>query len=145
MTTVIICISIGGFIRVGGKLQSRISYDIRQDGFANLQALSFSYFNRRPVGWLMARMTADCDRLSNILVWGFLDAVWGGSMMIGIIIAMFWLHPVLASVVLCVMPVLAMASVFFQRRLLISARAATAINSRITANYNESILSLIHI
>jgi len=139
LTTVVITVSIGGFIRIGGKLQTRISYDIRCDGFANLQALSFSYFNRRPVGWLMARMTADCDRLSNILVWGFLDAVWGVTMMIGIIIAMFWLHPVLATVVLCVLPVLAVVSLFFQRRLLTSARAATVINSRITANYNEAI------
>jgi len=139
LTTVVISIAIGGFIRVGGKLQNRISYDIRQDGFANLQALSYSYFNHRPVGWLMARMTADCDRLSNIVVWGFLDAVWGFTMMIGIIIAMYWLHPLLATVVLCVMPVLALVSVYFQRRLLTSARAATVINSRITANYNESI------
>ena len=139
LTTVVICVSIGGFIRIGGKLKNRISYDIRQDGFANLQALSFSYFNQRPVGWLMARMTADCDRLSNILVWGFLDAVWGSAMMFGIIVAMLWLHPVLAGVVLCVMPVLAVASVYFEKHLLVSARAATSINSRITANYNESI------
>jgi len=139
VVTICISLAIGGFIRVGGKLETRISSDIRRDGFANLQALSFNYFNRRPVGWLMARMTADCDRLSNILVWGFLDAVWGSVMMIGIIIAMFWLHPQLALVVLCVMPALAVASVYFQRRLLISARAATVINSRITASYNESI------
>ncbi len=139
LTTVVITVSITGFIRMGGKLETRISYDIRCDGFANLQALSFSYFNQRPVGWLMARMTADCDRLSNILVWGFLDAVWGSTMMVGIIIAMFWLHPLLATVVICVMPFLAIASVYFQRRLLISARAATSINSRITASYNEAI------
>lgn len=139
LTTVVITLSISGFIRIGGKLETRISYEIRCDGFANLQALSFSYFNQRPVGWLMARMTADCDRLSNILVWGFLDAVWGCTMMIGIIIAMFWLHPLLATIVLCVMPFLAIASVYFQRRLLLSARAATSINSLITASYNEAI------
>lgn len=139
LVTIVIGLSIGGFIRIGGKLETRIGSDIRRDGFANLQALSFSYFNQRPVGWLMARMTADCERLSNILVWGLLDAVWGSTMMIGIIIAMFWLHPLLATIVLCVLPPLAIASVYFQRRLLSSARAATAINSRITANYNEAI------
>jgi len=139
LTTIVITVSIGGFIRIGGKLNTRISHDIRKDGFANLQALSFSYFNHRPVGWLMARMTSDCDRLSNILVWGFLDAVWGSTMMIGIIIAMFWLHPLLATIVLCVLPVLAVVSIYFQRRLLISARAATVVNSRITASYNEAI------
>lgn len=139
LTTLVVSVSIGGFIRVGGKLKNRISYDIRRDGFANLQALSFSYFNQRPVGWLMARMTADCDRLSNILVWGFLDAVWGSTMMIGIVIAMFWLHPLLATVVLCVLPIVAVVSVYFQRRLLSSARIATVINSRITSSYNEAI------
>ena len=143
LTTVVITLSISGFIRIGGKLETRISYDIRKDGFENLQALSFSYYNRRPVGWLMARMTADCDRLSNILVWGFLDAVWGSTMMIGIIIAMFWLQPILAMIVLCVLPALAITSVYFQRQLLISARAATSINSRITASYNEAISGVV--
>ena len=143
LTTIVITLSISGFIRIGGKLETRISYDIRKDGFENLQALSFSYYNRRPVGWLMARMTADCDRLSNILVWGFLDAVWGSTMMIGIIIAMFWLQPILAMIVLCVLPALAITSVYFQRQLLISARAATSINSRITASYNEAISGVV--
>ncbi len=143
LTTVIVVISIGGFIRIGGLLQSLISHDIRRDGFARLQELSFSYFNQRPVGWLMARMTADCDRLSNILVWGFLDTVWGLAMMLGIGVAMIWLNPFLALIVLAILPVLGMASVFFQRRLLRSARAATAINSRVTASYNEAITGVL--
>ena len=45
LTTVVITLSISGFIRIGGKLETRISYDIRKDGFENLQALSFSYYN----------------------------------------------------------------------------------------------------
>jgi len=143
MTTVTIVLSIGGFIRVGGLLQSLISHDIRRDGFSRLQELSFSYFNHRPVGWLMARMTADCDRLSNILVWGFLDTVWGLSLMLGISVAMIWLNPFLALVVLSILPVLAIASVYFQRRLLESARTATAINSRVTAEYNEAITGVL--
>ena len=143
LATITIAASICGFIRTGGKLQSAISHDIRRDGFKRLQTLSFSYFNHRPVGWLMARMTADCDRLSNILVWGFLDLVWGVTMMLGVVLAMLWLNPMLAAIVLAVMPLLAWASVFFQRRLLHSARTATAINSRITASYNEAITGVL--
>lgn len=137
--TVIISLSICGFVRMGGLLQSRISHDVRRDGFARLQSLSFSYFDRRPVGWLMARMTSDCDRLSSVLVWGLLDTIWGLSMMIGIAIAMMILSPLLAGVVLVVMPVLLYASLFFQNRLLASARESARINSRVTASYNESI------
>ena len=143
LTTIMITLSIGGFIRVSGLLESRISHDIRRDGFINLQALPFSYYNHRPVGWLMARMTADCDRLSNILVWGLVDAIWGLTLMSGISIAMILLDVRLALVVLSIIPVLAVASAFFQRRLLQSARSATGINSRVTASYNEAITGVL--
>jgi len=143
LVTVVISISICGFIRIAGKLDCAISHDIRRDGFDRIQTLSFSYFNKKPVGWLMARMTADCDRLSSVLVWGFLDIAWGLTMILGVIIAMFWLNPLLACVVLIVMPLLAIVSAYFQRRLLVSARAATAINSRITATYNEAITGVV--
>ena len=75
--TLVAGISIGGFIWLGGRIRTHVSHDIRADGFANLQKLSFDYYDYRPVGWLMARMTSDCERLSNIMAWGFLDLVWG--------------------------------------------------------------------
>ncbi|MFV2091341.1 MAG: ABC transporter transmembrane domain-containing protein, partial [Pseudomonadales bacterium] len=84
LCTVMIALSVGGFIWMGGKIRTHVSHDIRRDGFANLQRLSFSFYDYRPVGWLMARMTSDCERLSNILAWGFLDLIWGTTMMIGI-------------------------------------------------------------
>ena len=80
---------------------------IRRDGFDTLQNLSFSYFDHRPVGWLMARMTSDCERLSNILAWGVLDFTWGITVLTGIGIAMFVLDWQLACVVLAVIPLLA--------------------------------------
>ncbi len=48
---------------MGGKIRTHVSHDIRRDGFANLQRLSFSFYDYRPVGWLMARMTSDCAPL----------------------------------------------------------------------------------
>ena len=65
--TVLLACSVVGFIWFGGKLRTHVAHDIRMDGFNNLQCLSFSYYDYRPVGWLMARMTSDCERLSNCL------------------------------------------------------------------------------
>ena len=87
--TVLLAMSVGIFIWRAGSIRTSVAHDIRRDGFENLQRLSFSYFDYRPVGWLMARMTSDCERLSNILAWGFLDLVWGSTMMLGIALAMF--------------------------------------------------------
>lgn len=141
--TVCIAFSIGGFILMAGKLRTHISHDIRRDGFENLQRLSFSFYDYRPVGWLMARMTSDSERLSNILAWGFLDLVWGSTMMAGIAIAMFVMSPKLALVVLSVIPLLAWISARFQKRILKSARQVRATNSRITGSFNEAIMGVL--
>ncbi|MEM1437204.1 MAG: ABC transporter transmembrane domain-containing protein, partial [Pseudomonadota bacterium] len=141
--TLTIAGAIGGFVWMGGKLRTHISHDIRADGFDNLQRLSFSFYDYRPVGWLMARMTSDCERLSNILAWGFLDLIWGSTMMLGIACAMLVMNAKLAVVVLAIIPVLGWVSVKFQRRILTSARRVRATNSRITASYNEAIMGVL--
>ena len=139
---VLIATSISSFIWFGGKLRTHVSHDIRRDGFENLQHLSFSYYDFRPVGWLMARMTSDIERLSNILAWGLLDLVWGSTMMVGISIAMMTMRLPLAAVVLSVVPVLAWMSLNFQRRILGSARRVRKTNSKITGSFNESIMGV---
>jgi ATP-binding cassette subfamily B protein len=141
--TLVICLSIGGFIWMAGKIRTHISHDIRRDGFENLQRLSFSFYDYRPVGWLMARMTSDSERLSNILAWGFLDLVWGFTMMLGIAIAMFIMDWKLALVVFSVIPFLGWISARFQRRILTSARMVRSTNSRITGSFNEAIMGVL--
>ena len=42
------------FVRGAGRLEMDMSYDIRQDAFAKLQQLSFSFYDTTSVGWLMA-------------------------------------------------------------------------------------------
>ncbi len=140
--TLLLGLSVGGFIWFGGKLRTHVAHDIRMDGFCNLQRLSFSYYDFRPVGWLMARMTSDCERLSNILAWGLLDLVWGCTMMLGIAIAMLYMDFTLGLITLSVLPVLAWVSLNFQQRILSSARVVRKTNSRITGTYNESIMGV---
>ncbi|MGI9324380.1 MAG: ABC transporter ATP-binding protein [Pseudomonadales bacterium] len=141
--TLLAGLSIGGFIWLGGKIRTHVSHDIRADGFENLQRLSFDYYDYRPVGWLMARMTSDCERLSNIMAWGFLDLVWGTTMMIGIAGAMLFMNVKLALLVLAILPLLGWISARFQRRILTSARVVRATNSRITGSYNEAIMGVL--
>lgn len=140
--TLLLSLAVGGFIWFGGKIRTHVAHDIRMDGFRNLQRLSFNYYDFRPVGWLMARMTSDCERLSNILAWGMLDLIWGSTMMIGIAIAMLFMDFTLGLIVLSVLPILAWVSMYFQKRILRSARLVRKTNSRITGSYNESIMGV---
>ena len=131
-----------GFISVGGRMRTGVGHDIRKEGFENLQELSFSFYDRRPVGWLMARMTSDCERLTNILVWGLLDIVWGFTTMLGVTVAMLAVDWRLALTILAVVPPLAWISHVFQRRILESSRVVRKTNSRLTASYNEGIMGV---
>jgi len=140
--TIVLSLSVGGFIWMGGKIRTHVSHDIRRDGFENLQRLSFSYYDHRPVGWLMARMTSDCERLSNILAWGVLDLVWGLSLMAGIAIVMMIMNLKLALLILSIIPLLVWVSINFKRRILTSAREVRRTNSRITGAYNEAIMGV---
>jgi ATP-binding cassette, subfamily B, bacterial len=130
------------FIVFGGQLATGYAYDIRRAAFSRLQELSFSYFDKRPVGWLMARLTSDTERVSNVIPWFLLDLAWGLSLIIGIAVMMFLLNPTLAAYVILIMPPLVIVSIIFQRRLLESQRAVRKVNSQITAGFNESIMGV---
>lgn len=140
--TVCLCANIWGFIACAGKIRTHVSHDIRRDAFSRLQDLSFSFYDTKPVGWLMARLTSDCNRLSNILAWGVMDLIWGSTLMVGISLAMLIYNWKLALTVLAVVPLLFAVSVFFRKRILRTSRLVRKTNSRITAVYNEGIVGV---
>ncbi len=130
------------FIRLAGQIATGVAHDLRRDAFARLQELSFSYYDVRPVGWLMTRLTSDCSKLSSLIPWFVLDLVWGSCTIVGIVVAMLLLHWPLALTVMLIVPPLVVVSVFFQRKLLQSSRLMRKTNSQITANFNESMMGV---
>ncbi len=140
---VVIMITIGSmvftFIMRAGSVQRKLSYSLRQQAFEKLHKLPFSYYDKTPVGWIMARMTSDSRNLSDILSWSIIDMVWGGLMMIFITIFMFLTNWKLALIVLSVMPFLIWASIYFRKKILRSYRKIRKENSKITGAFNEGI------
>ena len=127
------------FIMFAGRIATGVAFDLRRAGFARLQELSFSYYDTRPVGWILARLTSDCMKVSSLLPWLLFDVFWGLSYIVMISIAMLFLNWVLALAVFCIIPLLAFISIYFQRKLLKSSRMMRRTNSQITAAFSESI------
>jgi ATP-binding cassette, subfamily B, bacterial len=127
------------FIVLAGLITARVSYDLRSIAFAHLQRLSFSFFDRKAVGWLMARLTSDVSTLSQVMGWALLDIMWGVTVVLLSAVAMFILNWKLALIVLLIVPPLALISWYFQRRLLRTNRALKKVNSLSTASFNEAI------
>ncbi len=127
------------FIYLAGILGERIKYDLRQKMFDHLQNLSFSYFDRTPVGWIMSRVMSDSTRIAELVTWGLLDTTWGLVGISSAIIFMLIINWRLALIVFAIIPLLIIVAGEFKRRILVQFRLVRKLNSMITGAYNENI------
>ncbi len=132
-------VGVFGFIFLTGILGERIRYDLRKKLFDHLQELSFSYFDRTPVGWIMARVTSDTDRIAELVTWGLLDTTWGLLNIVTAVYFMVIINWKLALLVLGIIPVLMVVAAQFKKKILVEFRRVRKLNSKITAAYNENI------
>jgi len=120
-------------------VEMTLSRDIRRALFVHLQELSFSYYNATPVGYMLARAMSDTGRIGGLVGWGIVDVIYSAAYVLGVLAVMFTLNWKLALLVVTVVPLIAAASAFFQKRILKANREVRRINSRITSAYNEGI------
>ena len=131
------------FISRAGKLEMAIAYDIRQDAFKKLQELSFSYYDKTAVGYIMARMIGDIPRLSDMIACSLTDILWSRGFVIGCTVMMLSMNWRLALLVLIVVPPIAILCAWFQKRILQQHRIVRKQNSRITGAFNEGIMGAV--
>ncbi|MDR2867899.1 MAG: ABC transporter ATP-binding protein/permease [Acholeplasmatales bacterium] len=128
------------FISKAGEIEAYTSYELRKQSFENLQRLSFSYYDKTQHGWLMARLTSDSRKLSNILSWGLVDLIWTLAYAIFILIMLFISDWRLALGFLVVLPIMFLISFAINRKILKQNRIARRFNSQSTAKYNEAFM-----
>ena len=122
-----------------GKVEMYVGRDMKKASFDHLQTLSFSYFNQNSVGYVHARVMSDTSRVGGMVSWGVMDSVWNMTYLIGGIIVMLSLNWKLALMVLVIIPIIALATTYFQKIMVVLNRKIREINSRITGNFNEGI------
>lgn len=131
-------LTVYGFIYQGGIIEANVSYDLRKEAFKTLQKLPFSYYDVTPQGWIMARMTSDARRLSQVISWGLIDFVWSILLMIATLIMLYFYNTILALIVTCSLPLMFLVTIFFRKRVLLRHREARHYNSELTAKFSES-------
>jgi ATP-binding cassette subfamily B protein len=127
------------FIYLAGLLGERIQYDLRRSMFTRLQELSFSYFDRTPVGWIISRVTSDPSKVADLVTWGLLDSTWATMSIISAMAFMLYLKWDLGILVFLTIPVLVFAGALFKQRIIRQYRKVRQVNSKITASFNETI------
>jgi len=127
------------FIYLCGVLGQRVVYDMRKRMFDHMQTLSFSYFDRTPIGWLMSRVTSDSERIADLVTWGMLDVTWAVLTVVTALAFMFTINWQLTLIVMLMLPVLLYVAIWFKKRILAEYRITRKINSKITGSLNENI------
>ena len=136
---IILSLSVFMFISFAGKIQEYVMFDIRQDLFRKLQELSFSFYDKSAVGWLMSRITSDTIKVTELISWGFIECIWGFGMITFCLIAMFIYNVKLALIVTLTIPLLTLVSFKIRKLILKYSRESRRYNSEITASFNEHI------
>jgi len=80
--------------------------DLRRVIVQHTLSRSQAFFDRQPVGRLLTRATGDLEALGDTLTEGAITVVLDALLVVGILIAMFVLHPGLTMVMLAVAPAL---------------------------------------
>ncbi len=128
------------FCFLAGRVEVGMCHRIRKMAFKRLQEQPFSYYDKTPVGYMLARMTSDTQRLGDTIGWGLIDLLWSGFYIIFIAITMLIRNWQMSLVVLAVLPMIAVVAVYFQKKILTSYREVRKVNSKITGAFNEGIM-----
>lgn len=94
-------------------LSQNIAFELRNDLFAKIQRLSFSYHDRNRTGQLMIRATDDIEKLRLFLGQGLLLALQSFILLVGTLLILLFSNARLTLVVLPLLPLSLVAFVLF--------------------------------
>jgi len=94
-------------------LSHRFSYDIRNEFYQRLQALSFTFHDRTQTGDIMSRLTGDISETERFVGFGLLELSNSLLLLVGVIIAMLLENSTLALIALIPIPILVAATIRF--------------------------------
>jgi ATP-binding cassette subfamily B multidrug efflux pump len=92
------------------SVSQRALRQVRQDLFAKLQSLSLSFFDSRPHGEVMSRLTNDVETINNVLTHSVTQLISSVLTTTGVVIVMLSMDPMLAGVSLVTIPLVLVIS-----------------------------------
>jgi ATP-binding cassette, subfamily B, multidrug efflux pump len=131
----------GQVYQVGSIGQSLLA-SMRARIFERLQHLPLRFFDRRPVGDLMSRVTNDVDTLNQLFSQGLTQLLGSLFSLIGIVVAMLLLDWNLALACFTIIPIMLLLTSFFARRARRAFRLTRETVGDVTAGVQEDIVGV---
>jgi subfamily B ATP-binding cassette protein MsbA len=109
---------------VGAWVQQRLVVDLRSDMNDRLQRMPLAFFNRTPSGTTVARMISDVGLAASTATNDVFSLVGDGTSLVALLIAAFYLDPLLALMAFVVFPSAIVPILRFSRRMRKTTRSA---------------------
>ncbi|WP_373229643.1 ABC transporter ATP-binding protein [Cohnella sp.] len=126
-------------IQKTNEIGQKVIFDLRAALFRHIQSLSFRFFDKRPAGSVLVRVTNDVNSLQDMFTNGVINAVIDIVQLIGITIILLVLEPKLGLAVMITVPLMFIVSSALRKRIRFAWQTVRIKQSRINAHLNESI------
>ncbi len=114
-------------------------YDLRIKLFTHMQTLSFSFYDKNPVGRLITRVVGDIETLNDLLSAGFVTIVGDFFSLGGIALMLLFLDLRLGLITLSILPVLCLITLIYRRYARDAYRQARVNQAALNAYFQENV------
>lgn len=129
-------------VRTMSVIGQMVLFKIRQDLFAHIQRLSFTFYDSRPAGKILVRIINDVNSLSDLLTNGIINVLTDFVTLLIAIGLMFSLHQPLALITLTTLPVLALIITLLKKSIRVRWQAVRRKASNMNAYIHESLAGM---
>lgn len=126
-------------IKYTNIIGQRVIYDIRSDLFKHIQKLSFNFFDKRPAGSVLVRVTNDVNSLQDLFTNGVVNLMIDCVQLFGIVVILLIINWKLGLAVMITVPIMFLISTKLRKKIRYAWQDVRLKNSRINSHLNESI------
>ena len=126
-------------IRHLNLIGQRVIFDLRYDLFKHIQQLSFRFFDKRPAGSVLVRITNDVNSLQELFTNGVVNLMIDTVQLVGIVAILLMLNFKLGIAIIVTVPLMFIVSTSLRKRIRRAWQDVRIKQSRINAHLSECI------
>jgi ATP-binding cassette subfamily B multidrug efflux pump len=121
------------------EIGQKVIFDLRAALFRHIQSLSFRFYDKRPAGSVLVRVTNDVNSLQDMFTNGIINSIIDIVQLFGITIILLVMQPKLGLAIMITVPLMFIVSSALRKRIRFAWQTVRIKQSRINAHLNESI------
>ncbi|NIK67793.1 MULTISPECIES: ABC transporter ATP-binding protein [unclassified Paenibacillus] len=126
-------------IKYTNIIGQKVIYDLRHHLFQHIQKLSFRFYDKRPAGSVLVRVTNDVNALQDLFTNGVVNSLMDCVQLLGIVIILLIWNFKLGLAVMITVPIMFLVSSTLRKRIRFAWQDVRKKQSRINSHLNESI------